>query len=458
MVEKLKKSLLYTYGIADLGFVLMVNMEVYFFPIFLTDHAQFSLSLSGQILGITSLIDIVFALVAGVLLQKATLKFGGKYRSWFLVGPPFVAVLFLLQFTKIGSDPVAAAVIIFGFLSSHLIWNIVVTAGGSMVGRLSQLPDERTILSTSRAQGISAAGLIFSVTAPPMMLFFSTRTNGIFGVTITVGLFNVLMVLGYWYIFRMTAGKDPYDEAGSDSDQAKTGFSIWGMILLSLKNPPLILLILADVFRNSYVLIITALAAYCFKYVFNLSEYYLSLFILAISISRLSGTVVASWIGIKIGKRKAYWIFLLLAAIGFGSAIFWSRDAWSFTVVFCIASMLGMVAGSMSTALFSDTVVYGEWKTGKNNRAFTMALQSFAIKVAVFIRNLVVFVGLFTIGFVANTDPTPGVVEGIRSITIFSPAVVCVISAALFFFGYKIEDSHVPGMQDEIVSRKAEVA
>jgi Na+/melibiose symporter-like transporter len=79
VVEKLKKSLLYTYGIADLGFVLMVNMEVYFFPIFLTDHAQFSLSLSGQILGITSLIDIVFALVAGVLLQKTTLKFGGKY-------------------------------------------------------------------------------------------------------------------------------------------------------------------------------------------------------------------------------------------------------------------------------------------------------------------------------------------------------------------------------------------
>ena len=454
MVEKLKKSLLHTYGIADLGFVLMVNMEVYFFPIFLTDHAQFSLSMSGQILGITSLVDIFFALVAGVLLQKATLKFGGKYRSWFLVGPPVVAVLFLLQFTKIGSDSVAAVIIIFGFLSSHLIWNIVVTAGGSMVGRLSQLPDERTILSTSRAQGISAAGLIFSVTAPPMMLFFSTHTNDIVGVTITVGIFNILMVLGYWYIFKMTAGKDPYDEAGSDSAQGNAGPSIWGMFLLSLKNPPLLLLICAEVFRNSYVLVITALVAYYFKYVFSLSEYYLSIFILAISISRLSGTVVASWIGIKIGKRNAYWTSLVLAAMGFGSAIFCSRDPWSFTVVFCIASLLGMVAGSMSTALFSDTVVYGEWKTGKNNRAFTMALQSFAIKVAVFIRNLVVSIGLIAIGFVANTDPTPGVIEGLRSITIFSPAVVCVISAAIFFFGYKIEDSQVPGMQDEIFSKK----
>lgn len=456
MVERLKKSLLYTFGTADLGFVLMVNMEVYFFPIFLTDHAQFSLSLSTKILGITSLIDIVFAIVAGVLLQKVTLKFGGKYRSWFLVGPPIVAVLFLLQFTKIGSDSVAAMIIVVGFLSSHLIWNIVVTAGGSMVGRLSQLPDERTILSTSRAQGIAVAGLIFSVTAPAMMFFFSERTNDIVGITITVGVFNLLMVFGYLYIFRMTAGRDPYDEADSNTAQRNNGISVLGMIVLSLKNPPLILLIFAEVFRNSYVLIITALAAYCFKYVFVLNEYYLSLFILAISIARLSGTVVASWIGIKIGKRNTYWTSLVLAAIGFGSAIFWSGNVWSFTIVFCIASMFGMVAGSMSTALFSDTVVYGEWKTGKNNRAFTMALQSFAIKVAVFIRNLVVSIGLIMIGFVANADTTPGVIEGIRSITVFAPAVVCVISAAIFFFGYKLEDAHVLSMQKEIVSRRAD--
>ncbi|MBN2319380.1 MAG: hypothetical protein JXR49_09905 [Acidobacteria bacterium] len=57
----------------------------------------------------------MFALVAGVVLQKVTLKFGGKYRSWFLVGPPVVAVLFLLQYTKIGSDSVAAIIIVFGY-------------------------------------------------------------------------------------------------------------------------------------------------------------------------------------------------------------------------------------------------------------------------------------------------------------------------------------------------------
>ena len=458
MVERLKKSLLYTYGIADLAFVLMVNMEVYFFPAFLTDHAQFSLSLSGRILGITSAIDIVFALVAGILLQKLTLKFGGKYRSWFLVGPPVVAALFLLQFTKIGSDSIAATIIILGFISSHLIWNIVVTAGGSMVGRLSHLPNEQTILSTSRAQGISVAGLIFSATAVPMMLFFSTQTSDIVGITITVGVYSVLMIFGYWYIYRMTAGRDPYDEADSDSVQGNAGPSIWSMLVLPLKNPPLMLLIVAEIFRNSYVLIITAYAHYYFKYVLN--EYALmSYFILAISIARLSGTVVASWIGIRIGKRNTYWMSLIAAAVGFGAAVFCSENAWSFTLVFCIASMLGMIAGSMSTALFSDTVVYGEWKTGRNMRAFTIALQSFAIKVAVLIRNAVVALGLSAIGFIANaTDPASGVIEGIRSIMIFAPAAACTVAALLFFLGYKIEDSHVLRMQEEIVARRADAS
>jgi len=451
-VGHLKKSLLYTYGIADLAFVLMVNMEIYFFPAFLTDHAQFSLAAVGQILGITSAVDIIFALAAGVLLQKVTLKFGGKYRSWFLVGPPVVAVLFLLQFTKIGSDSVAAIIIVFGFFSSHLIWNIVVTAGGAMVGRLSPLTDERTILSTSRAQGISVAGLIFSATAVPMMVGFSDLTNDILGVTITVGVYNLLMVLGYWYIYWKTSGMDPYDE--TDYTQKNAEPSVWDMLVLSVKNPPLMLLIVAEVFRSAYLLVITAFAHYYFKYVLN--EYsFMSIFILAISIARLSGTVVSSWIGVKIGKRHAYWISLVLTAIGFGSAIFWSDHVWSFTIIFCVASMLGMIAGSMVTALFSDTVVYGEWTSGVNIRAFTMGLQSFAIKVGILIRSAVVYFGLDAIGYEANTNPSAGVVEGIRSIMIFTPAAACVIAAAIFFFGYKLDDAHVLRMQDEIVARKA---
>ena len=454
MTEKLNRSLLYTYGIADLGFVLMVSMELYFFPAFLTDIAKFSVPMAGLVLGLTSTADIVCALIAGVILQKVTLMFGGKYRSWFLVGPPVVAVLFILQFSKVGSYTTAALIITFGFVSSHLLWNVVFTASASMVGRLSQSQDERTILSTSRAQGMSAAQIIFSVTGVSIIGYFTAHTNEIAGYSLASGVYVFFMVLGYLYIYKMTSGKDPYDETMPDSSKKEAGLSVKEMIGLALENPPLLRLITAEAFRNTYILTISSCAFYYFKYVLDDSAL-LSVFILAISIARLVGTFIATWMGVKIGKRKSYWMFLVLAAIVFMSAKFLGGSAWSFTAIFCIGSKLGMVASSLSTALFSDTVVYGEWKTGKNSRAFTMALQSFSIKLSVLFRSAVITFGLMAIDFEADMDSTPRVVEGISSIMIFTPVIVCLISAAIFYFGYKLEDKHVLQMEEEIAAQKA---
>lgn len=446
--------MLYTYGIADLGFVLIANMELYFFSAFLTDYAEFSLSITGYILGFTSLADIVFALVGGVILQKVTLMYGGKYRSWFLVGPPFVALLFILQFTKIGTTLSAATIIGFGFIASHLIWNIVFAASASMVGRLSQLTDERIILSTSRAQGMSAAGIIFSVTSLPIINFFTSHTNDIAGFSFASSVYAFLMVLGYFYIYKMTSGRDPYDETVSDAGAKASRQSVFEMVGLVFRNPPLLLLILAEMFRNSYILILASFAHYYFKYVLD-NWAFLNVFILAISISRLLGTFAATWIGVRIGKRHSYWVFLVLSAIVFALGKFFGGTTGSFTIIFSLGSLLGMVASSMSTALFSDTVVYGEWKTGKNIRAFTMALQTFPIKVGVLIRSGVIAFGLMAIGFVANTEPTPRVVEGISSITSFTPAIACIISAGIFYFGYRVEDKDILRMEEEISARKA---
>ena len=42
-MERLKKSLLHTYGVGDMFFVLMINVELYYFTMFLTNWAQFSM-------------------------------------------------------------------------------------------------------------------------------------------------------------------------------------------------------------------------------------------------------------------------------------------------------------------------------------------------------------------------------------------------------------------------------
>jgi Na+/melibiose symporter-like transporter len=454
MVAGLKKTVLYTYGIADLFFGLLIAMEVYFFPVFLTDYARFSLVIAGNILLFTSIIDIACTFGGGILLQKTTLKLGGKYRSWFLIGPVVAAPLFILEFTKIGSDWAAALIIIPGFIASHLLFNIVYSAGGAMVGRLSQLPEETTLLSASRAQGMNASGIIFSITGLPMIMFFGKFTNDVKAHAIAVGIYAALMVLGYWYLYRITSGKDPYDEAAVDPAKKESRQSVKDIIKVLLHHPPLFFLFIAEIFRNTYIFVVTGFAIYYFKYVLN-DRAFVPVFILAISIAGLAGSLAASWIGVKIGKRYAYWIFLVLAAAGFASGNCLPEKPWSVTVACFAASMFGMVAGAMSTALFSDTVVYGEWKTGKNIRAFIMAMGNVPIKIGVFIRNAVLSLGLMAIGFVANAAPTPTVVSGIRSIMMFTPAAACVLAAVFFYFGYRIEDKQVLLMQEEIDKGRA---
>ncbi len=454
MAQRLSKTLLYTYGVADMFFLLMISMEMLYFAAFLTDYAQFPMSITGAILSITAAVDIVCALAAGIILQRVTLKYGGKYRSWFLVGPPVVAPLYILQFSKIGNQWIAASIIVVAFILSHLLYNIVFTASGSMVGRLSPLPEERTILSTSRSQGWSAAGLLFSVTGPPMLLFFTARLGRISGFTVTVLIYAVLMVLGYWYIYAITSGKDPYDELAANASGKASKQSLKEIIGLVFANPPLLLLIVAETFRYAGLSVYTALAFYLFNYVFRNLEF-MSIFLLVGSAAMLIGAFLSTWIGIRIGKRASYWVFLALSAITFILALPFGRTEWSFTAIYGLASLLGSIAGSMTTALFADTVIYGEWKTGKNISAFTMALLNFPIKLGILARSGVVTLGLSAIGYVANAAPTTGVVEGIRLMMIGSPALACAVAAAVFYFGYKIEDRSIVRMQDEIAKRRA---
>jgi glucuronide carrier protein len=451
MEERLKKSLLYTFGVGDLFFTLLASMEIYFFTIFLTDYAQFSLPVVGKILGITGIADIACALIAGIILQRVTLKFGGKFRSWLFIGPPIIAPFFLLQFLKIGNNSMAAALIIVGFILSHLLWNVVYAATGSLVGTLTQRPDERTIMSSSRAQGMSAAGLLFSATAVPMIAFFGARTSNTMGYSITAFVYALLMILGYWYLYKMTAVKKADGETTTPQIK-ESRQSIREIVVLVFRNPPLLLLIAAEIFRNTGLFMVTSFVIFYLKYVLN-NESFMSIFILAINITALAGTLAAAWLGVKIGKRNAYWITLALAGVVFVLSYAFKEMTWGFTIFFCIGYMLGMVAGAMATALFIDTVVYGEWKTGKNIQAFTMSLLTLPIKIGVLVRSGVMTIGLMAIGFVANTTPTQGVVNGISSIMIFVPAAGCIVAAAIFYFGYRINDEKVVKMQAEIAAR-----
>ena len=92
MADKLKKSVIYLYGLPSFGFQIFIYVELMFFSAFLTDAVKMPVALAGSVLMITSIFDLIWVPVAGIILQKSNLKWG-KFRSWLLIGPPVAAML-----------------------------------------------------------------------------------------------------------------------------------------------------------------------------------------------------------------------------------------------------------------------------------------------------------------------------------------------------------------------------
>ncbi|MCR3922355.1 MAG: MFS transporter, partial [Firmicutes bacterium] len=115
--KPISKALKTFYGIGDMGFSLMTSVELFFFVFFLTNVAQFSLAMVAVIGSVTSIVDAILSPFYGAIISGTKPLRWGRNRSWLLIAPPLVVVLFMFQFTRIGPTELISAVIVsLGFI------------------------------------------------------------------------------------------------------------------------------------------------------------------------------------------------------------------------------------------------------------------------------------------------------------------------------------------------------
>ena len=450
--KPLKKSIINLYGLPSLGFQLFVNMEVFYFAAFLTDFAKIPVALAGIILMITSIFDIIWVPTAGVILEKSNLKFGGKYRSWLLVGPPFAALFFILQFTKIGSPNLNAFIITAGFVISHLIWNIYYAAHIAMNNSLTTIREERISMASNRGMFNSIGSIVFSLIGFKMATTIGDSLgNPAMGFTLTVAITGVLMVLSNLVLYGLTKGYDHSSDTSGASQEDK--MSTGEMLKQIIVNPPLIGLMLAELGRYLGRFVIFGLAFYYFKYVVD-NIAMLTIFMTGMNVVCFFGAMLTAPLAKKIGERNTY-MLSLVAFIG-GLIAIWTlpMNATSFMLIMFVAYLGYGIPDALGVAMYSATVDYGEWKTGKNARGFIMSLISFPIKTAIFIRSIVITAVLSSAGYVADMAATPELIQGIKNGIALVPAIFIGIGLVIIALLYKITPETQESMQKEIAARK----
>lgn len=436
------------WGISEIGFSIAATLETAFFLFFLTDVAMLPLAISGVIAAGASAVDTISALLAGVFIDKFHFK-KGKYRPWLIIAPTIAMVFFILCFSKVGGDVMAGVVISIGYVVSHFCWNITYAGIRSMTNVLTDDPGERAFLSGRLGAGAALGRVCASKLVPLITTALAAAVSGVWPYTICAAIVSVLYIIAMAVCFGVTTGYDTESKS-----EGKT-VSFKAMALNVATNPHLIGVVLHDILRLIAYYTVAAGTAYYAKVVIGdaaasgtiLMMFYLGCFIgsfIAARVAKIIGTKNASLVGV-IGWL-AIWVVAYVIQPGYVLL----------NVLLLVSQVFFGFAYGLSANLYSMCATWSHWKTGENTTGVTMSIMTFAVKMGVTLRAMILPAFLAMVAYDATaTVFDAAAVASISQMYFLLPAGLLIASLIPFVFLFKIKDEDVVSMNKEIAERAA---
>ena len=456
--KPLSKALKMFYGVGDCGFTLMSNVESYFFNYFLTNLAMFDLGIVTFITTVSSMVDACLSWIYGAILNSIKPKKWGRYRSWLILLPWIVPFLYAFQFIKVGDGLVSAVIVTVAAVASHVVWNFPYVANVSMISVAGATPDARAQLSSTRAAWANFSKIIFSYVGVPLASVFAGvvgETNQYGAVAFVLAWVMVVLYFAHFKMFEGYEEVETQDEQKTKKDISKT--SGMDLVRALLQNPPLIALMIADLSKWAFNFIVSGIALYYFTYVAK-NAGLLTTYILISNIFCVVGSYLAKSVAKKFSTRTGtIGTFILMAAVMI-AANFLYTNVWLVVFLMSLAQLGYGIAYACTPALYSDTIIYSEWKTGKNATGWISGLQNVPLKVGVMLRGISISACLAIAHFTPGMDASQATVELQKGICLgfmVIPACALLLSAVILFFGFKITREKVEQYRAEIDARRA---
>ena len=451
--KKLTPALRNLFGVGDAGFVLMSNIETFYFMDFLTGVGGFSAVIAGLINTVFSTVDACLSWIYGGILNGTKAKKWGRYRSWLILTPWLVPFLFAFQFIRISDNEMLSAVIIIAAaIISHVVWNIGYVANATLVSVVGKTPEDKATLSSSRATWNNIGGLLFSYMGLPFAIFLANFVGEKNQYAAAAFCLGILMALGYFAHFKMTEGYEEIEDAGHAKAAQTNKTSIPEMFRSLFQNPQLLILMIADLAKWCVKFVTAASAIYYFRDAMG-NPGYMKGYAFSIAVGAIIGAYVVRFLvqkfdarTITIGAYIGMAVFLFLIYIFYSNAIL-------VIALMTLAQVFYGMAFASSPALYADTVVYATWKTGKNAAGWIMGLQNLPLKVGVFLRGVILSACLVAVGWQSGVALEGTARQGMTVAFALVPAIFCAVGALLLIFGYRLTRERVSQYQAEIDAR-----
>jgi sugar (glycoside-pentoside-hexuronide) transporter len=418
----------FSYAASDVAGQLLFCWVMWYLPYFYTDVYGISAAAVGTILLVARWVDAIDAPVWGIIFDKTRSRWG-KSRPWFLwLCGPF-AVFGVLTFLTPDLGPTAKIVYAaLTYIACNIIYTGINTPVTSILSALTPDPKERVTLTTFRMFGSKLGVLIVNLTGIEFAVWLGGG-NDRKGFLLAVPIFAVASVILFLVAFRNLKEVVPVETKPQP---------ILGTFGALRGNWPWVIIFVSSLlFWIGFISRVTV-APHFFEYVLHRKD--LIKLANSLDFASLTTAFMLPWFCRRAAKGTIWALGLLGMALGQLVVYLGVRNGLSVELImvgWTIGFLASGVAMAMPFAVLSDSVDYGEWKTGIRAAGLLTAIgAAFCLKAGAGLGGALPMWILDGAGYVAKAEPTAAVLSAINLGIIWIPAVSFALAIVpVLFYG-----------------------
>lgn len=438
----------FAYGCGDFGCNIIYTAMSAFLLFYYTDYAGVSAMAVGTIM-MSRVFDGISDIIMGVIVDRTHSRFG-KARPWILrMCIPF-AISGVLMFSVPASWS-STPKLVYVFITYNLVSTVIYTAinvpYSALNALMTQDPYERSVLSIFRNLLATAGTLTINTFTLPLVEYFGNNASAW---TKTFVVFGFVSIAAFLCTFFGTKERVRANETGEQKVEENVPF-VTGIKAL---------------FQNKYWIMMTGMLALFFlMYSVNggATVYYakdilgdknlVSTINGIFNIVQILGMFFIAMLVKKFGKRNVFSLGLILDIIGM-LVLNFSGGSMPIIVVSSVIRGIGNACGGATMwAMVSDTIDYGEWKTGYRTEGLVNSACSFGYKIGNGIGSALLGVILEVGGYVGNAAAqTASALTSIKICFVWIPIAVYVCGLIIMKF-YHL-DKEFDGILADLKARK----
>jgi sugar (glycoside-pentoside-hexuronide) transporter len=442
----------FSYAASDTAGQLVFCFVSFYLLKFYTDVYGISTATAGTILLVARMIDAVDAPVWGIIFDKTHSRWG-KSRPWFLwLCVPFATfgvLTFLTPNLDYTAKVIYAAVT---YIGCSVLYTGINTPVTSILSALTPNPHERLTLTCFRMFGSKLGVLFVNLTALKLVDYFGHGDDRK-GFMIVLPMYAIgsilLFLIAFWNL----------EEAKDIVTKEQKSLSIEASFCALKGNWPWLIIFTSSLFFWIAFIARVSVAPYFFQYTLHRKD----LIGTANSLDFISlATAFLLPFFCKWTSKRNVWIIGLLGMV-VGQLIVYLGIQNNLSVpLIMFGWAFGFLASGMAMAMpfsvLSDSVDYGEWKTGVRAVGLLTAIgAAFCLKAGGGLGGALPAWIMQAYGYIPNVAQTPQSLQGIELSCIWLPAVFFTLAALPVWF-YKKYELLEPQIHSDLERRRKENA